>query len=139
MSARKSIDRMQWSETERWLSRADDDLRAAEALFKSELAGAAAFHCQQAVEKKSAKAVLIALAVPPPRIHDIEKLGALIAESDAEIAEDIKSLSSTTVWYISERYPDSNTDRPPSFQEIGSVLAILHVLRRKVAALAPTS
>ncbi len=69
-------DPRQWREAERWLARADEDVRAAEALLAlaSPEVDPAAFHCQQAAEKM-AKAMLIAAREPPPRLHDIDELG----------------------------------------------------------------
>src|SRR5215216_2288574 len=99
MNARNALDPKQWAVAQRWLARADDDLHGVETFLAQSPLSAflAAFHCHQAAEKM-AKAVLIASNVAPPRIHDIERLGWLVAEQHAEIGAAITHLGRLSTW-----------------------------------------
>src|SRR5947208_16603254 len=97
MSARKELDPQQWSEGAEWLDRADDDLRAIEMLRTgpSPPLRSAALQCQQAAEKM-AKASLVAFSNIPPKTHDLDRLGKLVASHDTEIGELITALAGLT-------------------------------------------
>lgn len=138
MSGAKLPEPRQWREAERWLARAEEDLRAAEALLDlaTPIIGPAAFHCQQAAEKM-AKAVLIAAREPPPRLHDIDELGHRIAPLHPEIAEAIDALGGITGWYAAARYPDAGSDIGPSVADVREVLSDLRRLRRQIDTLKP--
>ena len=140
MSAPKPTDQRQWQEAQRWLARADDDLRAAEALLALEppILGPAAFHCQQAAEKL-AKAVLTAVRQPPPRMHDVTELARRVEPHWPEAGSTLSDLGGITRWYVSARYPDAGFDGEPDESDVRSVLTSLCDLRRSVAALGPTA
>ncbi|HWL72976.1 MAG TPA: HEPN domain-containing protein [Burkholderiaceae bacterium] len=106
MSAKKELDPEQWPEAAEWLDRADDDLRAIEMLIMgpSPPLRSAALHCQQAAEKM-AKASLVAFSNIPPKTHDLDRLGELVASHDTEIGELIRQLADLTIWYISVDIP----------------------------------
>jgi HEPN domain-containing protein len=87
--------------------------------------------------EKMAKAVLIASSVPPPRIHDIEKLAGLVAARNAEIGRTIAEFAELTTWYVSARYPDESFDSAPSADDISSAVTKLQVLRQRIDSLAP--
>ena len=133
-------DPRQWSEAERWLARVDDDLRAAEALLAlaPPATGTAAFHCQQAAEKM-AKAVLIAMRQPPPKLHDIEELGQRIRSHNPAIGEAFEALGGLTRWYTSARYPDASLDGGPTVDDVRDVLVRLRELRRHIEGLKPAA
>jgi HEPN domain-containing protein len=139
MSARKELDPEQWPEVAEWLDRADDDLRAIEMLTigPSPPLRSAALHCQQAAEKM-AKASLVAFSNIPPKTHDLDRLGKLVASHEPEIGELIRGLADLTTWYISVRYPDAEIELTPSANEILVVLDSLRGLRVKVQGLAPS-
>ncbi len=64
--------------TKEWLARANDDLETIrEIIDNSELTNIAAFHAQQAIEK-SLKAVIEEFKIGFVKIHNLEKLFALI-------------------------------------------------------------
>jgi HEPN domain-containing protein len=138
MSATMAVDPRQWSEARRWLARVDDDLPAAEALLGLALpaVGVAAFHCQQAAEKM-AKAVLIALHVSPPKLHDTAELGRRIKAHHAALGEGFGELGGLTRWYVSARYPEAGIEDVPSVEDMRDVLLRLHRLRRRIDELAP--
>ena len=133
-------DPRQWSEARRWLVRADEDLRAAEALSALDPPSleTAAFHCQQAAEKM-AKAVLIAHRQPPPHLHDVEELGRRIRALHPVVGDAFAALGGLTRWYVSGRYPDAGLEDVPTAAEVGAVLKSLGELRRQIESLAPSA
>lgn len=137
MSDPTERDLKQWAAAVRWLVHVDDDLRAADIILAdvSPSIFAAALHCHQAAEKM-AKAALIGWNVAPPRIHDVTKLGKLVAAHDADVGRAIEELGGLTAWYLSTRYPDA-LENAPSVEEIRAALAKLQSLRKRIAALAP--
>lgn len=130
------IDPGQWREAERWLARADQDMRAAEALLAlaSPEVEPASFHCQQAAEKM-AKAALIAAREPPPRLHDIDELGRRVQAHFPGLAAAFEALGGITRWYVSARYPDTVGSPTPSVVDVGKILSKLHDLRGQIADL----
>ena len=58
-----------------------------------------------------AKAALIAAREPPPRLHDIDKLGRRVQKHFPALGGAFEALGGITRWYVSARYPDSG-DRP---------------------------
>jgi HEPN domain-containing protein len=126
----------QWREALRWLEYADEDIRVAQLLAKEDnLTASAAFHCQQAVEKM-AKAVLVALGIRYPKIHDLAELGRLVNNYRPEIGSTIAELSGITDWYVAGRYPAA--DFMPLPQDVAVALNKMRIMRRAIAALAPT-
>jgi len=91
-------------QTEKWLSIARDDAKAAAALAAMELWGLAVHACQQAIEKSIKALIVENTDKPPPRLHDLVKLADmaglhLSAEQGVKFAE-------LTYLYIGARYPD---------------------------------
>jgi len=136
MSAPTLPDPRQWREAERWLARADQDVRAAEALLAlaSPEVDSAAFHCQQAAEKM-AKAALIAAREPPPRLHDIDELGRRVQAHFPALGAAFGALGGITRWYVSARYPDAGGSPAPSVADVRDVLSRLGDLRGQIAEL----
>ena len=129
-------DPRQWGEAERWLARADQDMRVAQALLAltSPEIDPAAFHCQQAAEKM-AKAALIAAREPPPRLHDIDELGRRVQAHFPALGAAFEALGGITRWYVSARYPDAGGAPAPSSADVRDVLSQLSDLRRRIADL----
>lgn len=138
MSAARRPDPRQWREAERWLARADEDVRAAEALLAlaSPEVDPAAFHCQQAAEKM-AKAMLIAVREPPPRLHDIDELGRRVQAHFPALGATFVALGGITRWYVSARYPDAGGAPALSATDVRDVLERLRELRRRIGDLSP--
>lgn len=87
-----------------WLVRAGEDLATVEKLLDDEgLTNIAAFHAQQCIEK-CFKALLEAAGKPVPRIHDLVRLAALVAEI-YEIPVDETDLIELSTVYLDSRYP----------------------------------
>jgi HEPN domain-containing protein len=137
MSGRPEVDPEQWFVAAEWLERADDDLQAIQILVNAPSAPlrSAALHCQQAAEK-IAKAALVAFGSPPPKTHDLDRLGKLVGLQHAELGEQISALAGLTAWYISARYPEAEIT--PSAKQILAVLNLLQNLRAQVQAFAPS-
>jgi HEPN domain-containing protein len=134
MIVTKPPDPHRWQEAERWLAFADDDMRVAELAASSGLVPAAAFHCQQSVEKM-AKAVLVALGEPYPKIHDIAELARLIEVHRPEIGSEIGRFAGLTDWYVTGRYPAGEFF--PSSRDVIEAMGRVRSLRQRIAALAP--
>jgi HEPN domain-containing protein len=83
-----------------------------------------------------AKAILIAATVAPPRTHDIEELGALVAQRDVEIGRTISELGELTTWFAAGRYPDT-FQISLAVEDINSTLTRLRTLRERIDLLAP--
>lgn len=90
----------------RWLSKARTDLVLATVVLERDREGlegwAAAFHAQQAAEK-ALKAVLVAQAVDPPRIHNLRALVALLP-TDLRLSASVDDLASLTQFASAARY-----------------------------------
>lgn len=136
MNAMTPRDRRQWEEAQRWLAQADEDERAEKTLIDAAepITGAAAFHCQQAVEKM-AKAVLIAHGLRPPRVHDITLLAEQVMQVEPEIGSALDELAGISRWYAAARYPDAGTAPTPAIDDIRDVLSWLQALRERIAGL----
>ncbi|CAN5700201.1 HEPN domain-containing protein [soil metagenome] len=93
------------AEGRRWLSYADDDLQAAEALLAHpEVAPRlSCFLAQQAVEK-AIKAALIASGIEFPRHHNLDALRSLLP-ADWKIRTAHTDLAELTAWSVAARYP----------------------------------
>src|SRR5690606_3287868 len=93
-----------------WLTKADVDLSAANALLSArDLQEAAAFHAQQAAEK-ALKALLIWRQTEFPKTHDISRLLELCAATEPEVAASLAHAADLTPYGVEYRYPG---DYPP--------------------------
>lgn len=116
----------------RWLTKADEDLRAAEILRAASTAATAVigYHVQQAIEK-SLKAYLVACRRFPGKIHDLGILAKRAARLDTDFAKLAAAVEAWTDFAVEERYPsDWPGDLPPPDLDAGIALA------RSVRALA---
>lgn len=97
--------RPELEEADRWQREAHEDLRTAEVIAAhDELPDrAAGFHAHLAAEK-AIKALLIRRRIPPPRIHDLIELRAMLASEDAD-SVDLPALELLNPWTIEGRYP----------------------------------
>jgi HEPN domain-containing protein len=126
----------QWEETERWLSRVDQDLAAVMALLRESLVDPAALHCQQAAEKL-AKAFIVAMGASPPKTHDIEELAEIATDYNLEFGAKLRDLGSLTRWYLPVLYPVGSGEAEPSFPDVQQAHARIRVLRHAIEAFAP--
>ena len=111
-----SPENQQW--VQRWLRKADSDLRAAEKLAESpEFFSEVAFHAQQAAGKYL-KAWLAAELQVPPRTHDLEKLLYLVAEFTGITADDERLATFLTPYAVLSRYPADEDEDELSVSEL---------------------
>jgi HEPN domain-containing protein len=101
-----------------WLAKAWDDLQVVELLqvFEEYPCAAAAFHCQQAVEK-SLKAFLIACHIPFLYRHDLGYLLDLCLDADPEFAVLEPQIEGLTPYAVEIRYP-ADFPLQPTRQEV---------------------
>lgn len=119
-------------ETQRWLTYAQRDLEAAEALsnqidsFPQQIC----FLCQQAAEK-SLKAALIYGQIDFPFRHDLDLLRNLLP-SDWQTRTDHPKLTELTEWAVDARYPSRAED--PTAMEAQQALAQAKAVLQSVKA-----
>jgi HEPN domain-containing protein len=93
---------------QKWLLRADNDLKVAEhemAVPQEELVTeAVCFHCQQAVEKYL-KAYLVRRSVDFGKTHNLEYLVELCSKQDEEFCT--LEVGNLTFYAVEVRYPDA--------------------------------
>ena len=89
-----------------WLTKAEQDMRASEALLEAEppFLYPSCFHAQQAAEKYL-KALLTWHQIEFPKTHAIEQLIDLVKQADAEIAASLKDAAALTPYGVDVRYP----------------------------------
>ncbi len=94
-----------------WFVKASRSLRVAKLIVSSQtdLIDEAPFHCQQSVEK-AMKGFLAFHKVRFAKIHDLEKLIALIATVDPKLAQILLPAESLTRYAVSYRYPDAQEE-----------------------------
>ena len=91
-----------------WLNKAKDDLRVAESNFKTKEIEAAAFFCQQAVEKALKALFLYEKKGIVPQSHSLIYLA-----TNTSIPKKFYSfLKELTPKFIGTRYPDASVDLP---------------------------
>jgi HEPN domain-containing protein len=131
-------DAIRWDEARRWLAKAIEDSRSAEALLGIEppLLDPAAYHCQQAAEKML-KALLAAAGAAIPKVHDLQRLAALVLPHHPLLAGEIARVTDLTPWGTATRYPDLDCDLGVMPEDIRDALITLERLRSAIAALAP--
>ena len=115
---------------EQWFQFAKIDIESAEVLNeKDRLTQAAAFHCQQAVEK-ILKGAIESFDKTVPRIHDLIRL-LNIVKNETDIEIDSKMLKQINEVYIDARYPSDVGLIPkgiPDTATIGNFLVFLKAL-----------
>ena len=119
------------AEVRRWLDVADHDLAVVRLCLRLEplLAEAAAYHCQQALEK-IAKAYLVLVGVRFRKTHSIDELVGYVERLDKSIADELTRLAWVTAWGVAHRYPYEEEPEPvPTWEEIEDVFAATETLR----------
>lgn len=124
------------ADTRAWLRKAKEDFQAAKRLLKPPraLAGSAAFHCQQAVEK-SLKGLLTWHDVPFRKTHDLEEIGEVCIRLDPSLKELADRAVPVTKYAWKFRYPGEPDQ--PSRKEVEAALAIATEVYREILARLP--
>jgi len=115
---------------EEWITRAEEDYRAATALGPSEVPCVTCFHSQQCVEKYL-KAALVKYNVEPSRTHNLIVLGDMVSEHDERFTAFGNDLSTLNPYSVLPRYPGIETTPENAKQ----ALAVASRLRHRIRAL----
>ncbi|MDI6591715.1 MAG: HEPN domain-containing protein [Patescibacteria group bacterium] len=95
----------QFKLTKEWLIKAQNDLRAAEILYKEKgPSDTLCFHCHQAVEKYL-KAYLVFKNIYFEKIHRLWELAKLCSKENKEFLNFEEELKTLDAYYIESRYP----------------------------------
>jgi len=126
------LDPVQVEDTLRWFKKANDDLRAAEALINIEppLFDEIAFHCQQAIEKAE-KGFLFWHKQPFQKTHDLYLLGLSCCEIDPSLSNTIKPTARLTEYAVEYRYPSSAIH--PSRNEIDEMIHLAKMVLTEIS------
>jgi HEPN domain-containing protein len=91
---------------ELWYRFAQEDLRAAEILFREEMYNQVCFHSQQATEKALKAVIVKLLGTSPPRVHALTDLLRMIPP---RYFSTVRSaiIGFLDVFYLPVRYPDA--------------------------------
>ena len=98
---------------ERWLMKAENDLRTAESVLQVSppIADTACFHAQQCIEKLL-KAVLTAKGKHVEKTHSLPRLLELAGHEEAELSSLKETCITLTDYAVTGRYPDDWRDIP---------------------------
>ena len=117
-------------EVERWLNKAEDDLKKDEDNFNLKNYDLTSFLCQQSIEK-ALKALLIEKTGKFPKIHDLIKLGKIL-NLDENLLKECELLNTV---YIESRYPGISEDKytkEESQKDIRTSKKILKWIKKKI-------
>jgi HEPN domain-containing protein len=125
------------ADTKGWLSKAEEDLRAARQLLEASrpLTAVVVFHCQQAAEK-ALKAFLVWHDVSFRKTHYLKEVGDACVERDSTLTEVIGRAMPLTEYAWKFRYPGEPGQ--PSKKEAKDALAIATEVFEEVAKRLPT-
>jgi HEPN domain-containing protein len=124
---------VQWEFVRAWLAKAEEDVRAAEAILAAELPfyGTASFHAQQAAEK-ALKAVLVRHQVEFDRTHNLARLLDLAEPVAPGVGVALAGATELTRFAAAIRYP--LTLQEPSREDARGHLALAREVLAWVAA-----
>ncbi len=120
-------DEFRLADVKAWLSRAADDLFAAQHDLKAgeRLFGDVVFHCQQAAEK-ALKAFLTWHDQPFRRTHNLEELGHQTAQLDPDLEPLVGAAVVLTQYAWAYRYPGGAPQ--PTSEEVQEALRTAHAI-----------
>jgi HEPN domain-containing protein len=119
-----------------WVERAEEDLLVAELLLSSEEScpsSTICFHAQQCTEKY-AKALLVSLSIPFPKVHDIGELLHLVPTS-INVPLTPEEQEQLTFYATTARYPGDY--EPVSREDAEAMLSAARKLRYAIRAQLP--
>jgi HEPN domain-containing protein len=140
MSGREAgSDAVQWEEARRWFAQAEEDFHAARACLgaQPQVVGAAAFHCQQAIEK-TLKGLLIASRQKAGKTHNLMELLDSAAGAFASLVDEFDWIRPVNAWYVAARYPDVEQERRPTATDVSAALKRARQLWEQARSLDPT-
>lgn len=123
------------AEVREWLRKADHDARGARRLLGDDapITDAAAFHCQQAVEKLL-KAYMVFRRESFPKIHDLEALMDRCSSLDPAFEPLRDRVEPLTAYAVRFRYPGPHD---PTVDQVESALEVVDEVRRFILARLP--
>lgn len=122
------------AETRDWLTKASDDLEAAELLLKGALPALAAFHAQQAAEKAQ-KAFLTWHRQVFSKTHDLGALGANCVAIDPTLEPVSSAVAPISGYAVESRYPGQWAQ--PTAADAREALVLARAMYNAVIALLP--
>ena len=132
--------RARWAAVEGWLEAAAEDRRVAATCLALDppVRGAAAFHCQQAIEKLL-KGFLMLAARRSGKTHSLAQLGAAAQESFPEISNLVAAAKDWSRWAVDFRYPTRRGRIKPAPDEdaLRRALAVIDELASRLHAANP--
>ena len=119
-----------------WLDKAEQDLKAAEALLSLEppLFYPACFHAQQAAEK-FLKAFLTWQQIEFPKTHSVGELLDLAERANASLAADLKAATALTPYGVEVRYPAEAPE--PTRAQTAKAIKLAQKVRQRVWSILP--
>jgi HEPN domain-containing protein len=130
-----------WREVQSGLGLAEADRNSAALCIgvQPPLAGIAAFHCQQAVEKLM-KGILVWSNRDFRRTHDLSELADEVVAARPDLERFVRATEDWTVWGIAYRYPSpgGSPEPEPTIAELRNALQLIDELASAVRALGPT-
>ncbi len=95
-----------WQHVLRWRAKAEENLRAAEAMIDKGLYAAACFHAQQAAEM-ALKGILIHLEGVQPLTHSLAEMAQMLKRHHSIMLPDERELRWLQEHYLQARYPNA--------------------------------
>ena len=137
----KSADpRVLWEAVEDWLEAAAEDRRVAATCLALDppVRGAAAFHCQQAIEKLL-KGCLMLAAKRSRKTHSLAQLGSAAEASFPEISNLVAAAKDWSRWAVDFRYPTRRGRIKPAPDEdaLRRALAVIDQLAARLRGANP--
>jgi HEPN domain-containing protein len=119
---------------EEWVQKADDDLIAAQKLFRSRtrpLYDVVCFHCQQCAEKYL-KAFLQEKETPVPKIHNLTELLDLCKKLDPSLELLRADLKLIDQYSVQVRYPGMNAEKNEAKAALKAAQTVKAFLRQRL-------
>ncbi len=117
--------------TQAWLTKAHEDLLAAELLLGGDLTDAACFHGQQAAEK-SLKGLLEEWGERIPRTYDLDALVCVVAELES-VPDNVREAATFLGGFgVAVRYPGTDTDRDDAKDALAAARVITKWVQEKL-------
>jgi HEPN domain-containing protein len=130
------LDAIRVRDTRDWLTKANEDLDAANLLIKQKRprTGVAAFHTQQAAEK-FLKAFLTWHDRRFKKIHDLKELARACELIDNALGSEAHQLATISPWAIETRYPGDWS--PPTRKEVSKAIQKVTQLYKQILSRLP--
>ncbi|MGI8424224.1 MAG: HEPN domain-containing protein [Chloroflexota bacterium] len=115
-----------------WVEKADVDYRSALALRRlrrSPVPEAVCFHAQQCAEKYL-KALLLARALPSPRVHDLDVISLMLNENLPAVTKIATDCTLLTQYAVEVRYPGGSATTDEADEAVEAMRRVRQFARR---------